>query len=67
MGQPVTKTAIGRAWVRHQGMGEATADGKNHPGDPPIPEPALALPVYDNNGKSADWRWSPWFPARRAD
>ncbi|KGB10104.1 conjugative transfer relaxase protein TraI [Enterobacteriaceae bacterium ATCC 29904] len=53
MGQPVTKTAIGRAWVRHQGMGEATLTAKIIPATRRFPEPALALPVYDNNGKSA--------------
>lgn len=53
MGQPVSKTAIGRAWVRHQGMGEATLTAKIIPATRRFPEPALALPVYDNNGKSA--------------
>ena len=53
MGQPITKTAIGRAWVRHQGMGEATLTAKIIPATRRFPEPALALPVYDNNGKSA--------------
>lgn len=53
MGQPVTKTAIGRAWVRHQGMGEASLTAKIIPATRRFPEPALALPVYDNNGKSA--------------
>jgi len=53
MGQPVTKTAIGRAWVRHQEMGEASLTAKVIPATRRFPEPALALPVYDNNGKSA--------------
>lgn len=53
MGQPVTKTAIGRAWVRHQGMGDASLTAKVIPATRRFPEPALALPVYDNNGKSA--------------
>lgn len=53
MGQPLTKTAIGRAWVRHQGMGEASLTAKVIPATRRFPEPALALPVYDNNGKSA--------------
>jgi len=53
MGQPVTKTAIGRAWVRHQDMGEASLTAKVIPATRRFPEPALALPVYDNNGKSA--------------
>jgi len=53
MGQPLTKTAIGRAWVRHQGMGEASLTAKVIPATRRFPEPALALPVYDNNGKIA--------------
>ncbi|EOD3176826.1 conjugative transfer relaxase/helicase TraI domain-containing protein, partial [Citrobacter freundii] len=53
MGHPVLKTAIGRAWVRHQGMGDASLTAKIVPATRRFPEPALALPVYDNNGKSA--------------
>ncbi|QLY00912.1 MULTISPECIES: conjugative transfer relaxase/helicase TraI [Enterobacter] len=53
MGQPVNKTAIGRAWVRHQGMQEASLTAKIIPATRRFPEPALALPVYDNNGRSA--------------
>ncbi|ELW1648880.1 conjugative transfer relaxase/helicase TraI [Enterobacter oligotrophicus] len=53
MGQPVNKTAIGRAWARHQGMQDASLTAKIIPATRRFPEPALALPVYDNNGKSA--------------
>lgn len=53
MGQPVSKTAIGRAWLRHQGMQETSLTAKVIPATRRFPEPALALPVYDNNGKSA--------------
>ena len=53
MGQPVTKTAIGRAWLRHQGMQASSLTAKIIPATRRFPEPALALPVYDNNGKSA--------------
>lgn len=53
MGQPVSKTAIGRAWVRHQGMQDTSLTAKIIPATRRFPEPALALPVYDNNGKSA--------------
>lgn len=53
MGQAVTKTGIGRAWIRHQGMGETRLTAKIIPATRRFPEPALALPVYDNNGKSA--------------
>ncbi|MGK3212800.1 MobF family relaxase [Enterobacter kobei] len=53
MGQPVNKTAIGRTWVRHQGMQDASLTAKIIPATRRFPEPALALPVYDNNGRSA--------------
>lgn len=53
MGQPVSKTAIGRAWLRHQGMQETSLTAKIIPATRRFPEPALALPVYDNNGKGA--------------
>ncbi|POV62410.1 hypothetical protein C3390_19195 [Enterobacter cloacae complex sp. ECNIH15] len=53
MGQPVNKTAMGRAWVRHQGMQDASLTAKIIPATRRFPEPALALPVYDNNGRSA--------------
>lgn len=53
MGQPVTKTTIDRAWVRHQGMGEESLTAKVIPATRRFPESALVLPVYDNNGKSA--------------
>lgn len=53
MGQPVNRTGIGRAWIRHQGMGEASLTAKIIPATRRFPEPALALPVYDSNGKSA--------------
>lgn len=53
MGQPVSKTAIGRAWLRHQNMSDASLTAKIIPATRRFPEPALALPVYDNNGKSA--------------
>jgi conjugative transfer relaxase protein TraI len=53
MGQPVSKTAIGRAWMRHQNMHESSLTAKIIPATRRFPEPALALPVYDNNGKSS--------------
>nr|WP_318384819.1 conjugative transfer relaxase/helicase TraI [uncultured Enterobacter sp.] len=53
MGQPVTKTAIGRAWARHQSMAEHSLTAKIIPATRRFPEPALALPLYDNNGKGA--------------
>lgn len=53
MGQPVSKTAIGRAWLRHQNMHDSSLTAKIIPATRRFPEPALALPVYDNNGKSS--------------
>lgn len=53
MGQPVTKTAIGRAWARHQSMAEHSLTARIIPATRRFPEPALALPLYDNNGKGA--------------
>ncbi|WP_024548197.1 conjugative transfer relaxase/helicase TraI [Siccibacter turicensis] len=53
MGQPVSKTAIGRAWSRHQDMGSSNLTARIIPATRRFPEPSLALPLYDNNGKSA--------------
>lgn len=53
MGQPLARTAIGRTWVRHQGMDAQAMTARIIPATKRYPEPALALPLYDNNGKSA--------------
>lgn len=53
MGQPLKQTAIGRTWIRHQSMGEHSLTAKIIPATRRFPEPALALPLYDNNGKGA--------------
>ncbi|WP_411202381.1 conjugative transfer relaxase/helicase TraI domain-containing protein [Kosakonia cowanii] len=53
MGQPVGKTAIGRAWSRHEAMGEHNLTARVIPATRRFPEPSLALPLYDNNGRSA--------------
>jgi hypothetical protein len=53
MGQPVGKTAIGRAWSRHEAMGEHNLIAKVIPATRRFPDPSLALPLYDNNGRSA--------------
>ena len=53
MGQPLTRTAIGRTWLRHQGMDAQAMTARIIPATKRYPEPALALPLYDNNGKSA--------------
>ncbi|MBK0079761.1 conjugative relaxase [Kosakonia sp. S58] len=53
MGQPVGKTAIGRAWSRHEAMGEHNLTARVIPATRRFPDPSLALPLYDNNGRSA--------------
>ncbi|MBN3262941.1 MobF family relaxase [Pectobacterium brasiliense] len=53
MGQPLSRTAIGRAWVRHQGVGDHHMTTRIIPATRRHPEPAMALPLYDGNGKSA--------------
>lgn len=53
MGQPVGKTAIGRAWVKHEALGNHSLTARVIPSTKRFPEPSLALPLYDNNGKSA--------------
>jgi hypothetical protein len=53
MGQTVSHTALGRAWSRHQHVDGHTLTAKIIPATRRFPEPALALPLYDNNGKSA--------------
>ncbi|NHV46183.1 AAA family ATPase, partial [Cronobacter sakazakii] len=53
MGQPLARTAIGRTWLRHQGMEAQGMTARIIPATKRYPEPALALPLYDNNGKSA--------------
>ncbi|WP_105699975.1 conjugative transfer relaxase/helicase TraI [Cronobacter dublinensis] len=53
MGQPLPRTAIGRTWLRHQGMDAQAMTARIIPATKRYPEPALALPLYDNNGKSS--------------
>lgn len=53
MGPPVGKTAIGRAWAKHEALGSHSLTARVIPSTKRFPEPALALPLYDNNGKSA--------------
>ncbi|ELY6251546.1 conjugative transfer relaxase/helicase TraI [Cronobacter sakazakii] len=53
MGQALPRTAIGRTWLRHQGMDAQAMTARIIPATKRYPEPALALPLYDNNGKSA--------------
>ncbi|MBK5017670.1 MobF family relaxase [Pantoea sp. S62] len=53
MGQPLTKTAIGRAFLNGNGLGGAPVTARIIPPTRKYPEPHLALPAYDGNGKAA--------------
>ncbi|WJV56238.1 conjugative transfer relaxase/helicase TraI (plasmid) [Pectobacteriaceae bacterium CE70] len=53
MGQPVGKTAIGRTYLREQGLKENPVTARIIPPTRKYPMPHLALPVYDGNGKTA--------------
>ena len=53
MGQPVGKTAIGRTFLREQGLKDSPVKARIIPPTKKYPEPHLALPVYDDNGKAA--------------
>ena len=53
MGQPVGKTAIGRAFLNGSGLGGMPITARIIPPTRKYPEPHLALPAYDANGKAA--------------
>lgn len=53
MGQPASKTAIGRAFLRAGGLSGSPVTARIIPPTRKFPEPHLALPVYDGNGKAA--------------
>ncbi|MEN4610241.1 MobF family relaxase [Pantoea agglomerans] len=53
MGQPLTKTAIGRAFLNGNGLGGAPVTARIIPPTRRYPDPHLALPAYDGNGKAA--------------
>jgi DNA helicase TraI. len=53
MGQPVGKTAIGRAFLNGNGLGGMPITARIIPPTRKYPEPHLALPAYDANGKAA--------------
>jgi hypothetical protein len=46
-------------------MQDASLTAKIIPATRRFPEPALALPVYDNNGRSAGLALVSWLPARK--
>lgn len=53
MGTPLGKTSIGRTWKRHEGMTDQDITARIIPATRRFPEPAMAFPLYDRNGKSA--------------
>ena len=53
MGQPASKTAMGRAFLRSNGLRGSPVTARIIPPTRKYPEPHLALPVYDGNGKAA--------------
>lgn len=53
MGQPVGKTAIGRVFLNGNGLSGAPVTARIIPPTRKYPEPHLALPAWDANGKTA--------------
>jgi len=53
MGSPVAKTGIGRMWQRQNDLKDPSLTARIIPQTRKFPQPHLALPVYDNFGKSA--------------
>lgn len=53
MGQPAGKTAIGRTWFRHQNLPADALNIKVIPATRRHPEPAIAIRLFDQNGKNA--------------
>ncbi|HCR0227202.1 conjugative relaxase-like TrwC/TraI family protein [Pantoea sp. AN62] len=59
MGQAASKTAIGRAFLRSTGLSGSPVTARIIPPTRKFPEPHLALPVYDGNGKAAGLTMAP--------
>ncbi|WP_416414474.1 MobF family relaxase [Pantoea sp. App145] len=53
MGQAVSRTAIGRAFLKGNGLSNAPVLARIIPPTRKYPQPHLALPAYDANGKTA--------------
>ena len=53
MGKTVSKTAIGRAFLKGQGLADASVTARIIPPTRKYPQPHLALPAFDGNGKAA--------------
>lgn len=62
MGQAASKTAIGRAFLRSNGLRGSPVTARIIPPTRKFPEPHLALPVYDGNGKAAGLTMVPLRP-----
>lgn len=62
MGQAASKTAIGRAFLRSNGLNGSPVTARIIPPTRKFPEPHLALPVYDGNGKAAGLTMVPLRP-----
>lgn len=53
MGKSLSKTAIGRTFLREQGLKHSPVTARIIPPTKKYPEPHIALPVFDGNGKTA--------------
>ncbi|MFK3662741.1 conjugative transfer relaxase/helicase TraI [Scandinavium sp. NPDC088450] len=53
MGQHPGRTAIGRAWIKHQDLPGDALEMKIIPATRRHPDPAVALRLFDHNGKNA--------------
>ncbi|QKJ89284.1 IncF plasmid conjugative transfer DNA-nicking and unwinding protein TraI (plasmid) [Paramixta manurensis] len=62
MGQPLARTAIGRTFLREQGLGNSAVPARVIPPTRKFPDAHLALPVYDGNGKTAGLAMLPLQP-----
>ncbi|PQK95191.1 conjugal transfer protein TraI [Pantoea ananatis] len=62
MGQAVRKTAIGRTYLREQGLTEQALTARVIPPMKKYPDAHLALPLYDGNGKAAGLALMPLRP-----
>ncbi|MCT6593102.1 conjugal transfer protein TraI, partial [Pantoea dispersa] len=62
MGQAASKTAIGRAYLRSNGLSGSPVTARIIPPTRKFPEPHLALPVFDGNGKPAGLTMVPLRP-----
>jgi hypothetical protein len=64
MGQAASKTAIGRAFLRSEGLSGSAVTARIIPPTQKFPEAHLALQVYDGNGKVAGLTMVPLRPGQ---